>query len=124
MQAAQTAAHIDTCREQAPSAAATNSAGHLPLHVDTAAAQIAARGQQHYAATSADRKASPPAADVLILDATNLACLSRGNVPIFRAWIHFLRNAVQAKVTIAVFDPPKVQFAKTFLILLQFYAHT
>ena len=50
-----------------------------------------------------------PTADVLILDATNIACLSGGDAAAFEAWVAFLNTLLRAQATIAVFDAPKVR---------------
>lgn len=58
-------------------------------------------------------------ADVLVVDATNLACLSGGNAATFEAWIDFLGALASTKVTVAVFDPPQVRSSPTLILALK-----
>lgn len=54
-----------------------------------------------------------PRAEVLILDATSIACQSLGDPTTFSAFISFLEAVVQPVTTIAIFDPEKVPNART-----------
>lgn len=54
-----------------------------------------------------------PQAEVLMLDATSIACQALGDPTTFCAFISFLEAVVQPVITIAIFDPETVRYFTT-----------
>ena len=87
--------------------------------VTTVGLQHADPSQDTVVASSSEGFSAALTADVLVVDATNLACLSGGNAATFEAWINFLGALASTKVTVAVFDPPQVRSSPTLTLALK-----